>query len=313
MKLLPYIVISYMLLALLWWTVLLHQKNTTLYNSEIELVMLKQEAGYETQVIKLIKEKTSQTKMIIGEGIVFVISLLFGIYFIQRAYKKEIDVSRNQNNFLLAVTHELKSPITSINLGLETLMKRDLQKEMVKEISSNTLKESNRLERLINDLLLATKVDQIYYFNRQSIDISEALSDHIDDLHRIRPNVKISYHSEGTVLALVDPTYFITMMSNIIENAIKYGEEETVTVSILKSGNRASIQVCDLGYGIPIKERERVFSKFYRVGSEEVRKNKGTGLGLYIAHKIINGHDGTIEIKDNTPKGTIFEIKLPLA
>jgi signal transduction histidine kinase len=251
--------------------------------------------------------------MIIGEGIVFVISLLFGIYFIQRAYKKEIDVSRNQNNFLLAVTHELKSPITSINLGLETLMKRDLQKEMVKEISSNTLKESNRLERLINDLLLATKVDQIYYFNRQSIDISEALSDHIDDLHRIRPNVKISYHSEGTVLALVDPTYFITMMSNIIENAIKYGEEETVTVSILKSGNRASIQVCDLGYGIPIKERERVFSKFYRVGSEEVRKNKGTGLGLYIAHKIINGHDGTIEIKDNTPKGTIFEIKLPLA
>lgn len=302
-----------MLLALLWWTVLLHQKNAALYNSKIELVMLKQDAGYEDKVIQLIKEKSSQTKMIIGEGIVFVISLLCGIYFIQRAYKKEIFVSRNQNNFLLAVTHELKSPITSINLGLETLMKRELETEIVKEISRNTLKESNRLERLINDLLLATKVDQIYYFNRQSMDISEALLDHINDLHRTRPRVKILFNSEGSIFALVDPAYFITMISNIIENAIKYGLDEIITVNVRKSGGSACVQVCDLGHGIALKERERVFSKFYRVGSEVVRKNKGTGLGLYIAHKIIHGHDGTIEIKDNTPTGTIFEIKLPLA
>lgn len=313
MKLLPYIVISYMLLALLWWTVLLHKKNTALYNSKIEMLMLKQDAGYEAQVLQLINEKSSQTKMIIGEGIVFVISLLCGIYFIQRAYKKEIDVSRNQNNFLLAVTHELKSPITSINLGLETLMKRNLDTEMVKEISSNTLKESKRLERLINDLLLATKVDQIYYFNRQSINISEALQGHINDLHRTRPSVKIAFHSDESISALVDPTYFITMISNIIENAIKYGCDEPISLNVLKSGSSASIQVCDLGHGIPLKERERVFSKFYRVGSEEVRKNKGTGLGLYIAQKIVLGHDGTIEIRDNIPKGTIFEIKLPLA
>jgi signal transduction histidine kinase len=102
-----------------------------------------------------------------------------------------------------------------------------------------------------------------------------------------------------------------TAFSNLIENAVKYSDgSEAINLKAYRRKHQIFIEIADFGHGIPKSEREKIFNKFYRIGSEHTRKTKGTGLGLYIVKKVIEAHGGTINIKDNQPKGTVFTIIL---
>ena len=103
------------------------------------------------------------------------------------------------------------------------------------------------------------------------------------------------------------------VVSNLLENAVKYTPEHLPINIILINGDKAlTIQIIDLGCGIPDNEKKKIFNKFYRVGNEESRKSKGTGLGLYLTNKIVQQHKGRITVKDNSPNGSIFEITIPV-
>jgi len=319
MRWLSYTVIGYMLLALMWWSILLYRKNQQLFDNKIYLLQAKTGAPInsiytlpEYEVIQ--KEYKKQTNMILGEALVFGFSLIIGLYLINRAFQKELAATKRQNNFLLAVTHELKSPLTSIKLGLETFKKRNLSTEMVQDIAGASLEEADRLQKLIDQLLYTAKMDtNTKLYDLKFTNISQLLSEYLGKIKSHRPDVQIIENIEQNIIAKIDGPSIETAFSNLLENAIKYAHEKPIKIELSKKEKTLNLKVIDEGIGIPHHEKRHIFTKFYRIGSEETRKTKGTGLGLYICKKVITDHGGTLDIEDNQPKGSIFIITLPLA
>ncbi len=318
-----YGVIGYMLLAFIWWSVLLHNKNQDAFNAKVELLrigmvaerMYEDEASFRktTSFLNLSQSYKRQEMMIIGETIVFAVIMIIGIILINRGYKKEVQLAKQQQNFLLSITHELKSPLASIKLILQTLVKRDLDASQAKLWAGKAIKESDRLNQLVNDLLLAARLESSYFLQKSKIDLVEVVNYCTSNVLESNESVSISIHSiEEIVEVNADRTAMVTAINNLLGNAIKYSEGNAeIDIEIEKEANTVILKIKDKGPGIPAVEKEQVFKKFYRIGNEEVRKTKGTGLGLYIVKSIVEGHQGTIKIKDNTPKGTIFTIELP--
>ncbi|MBK9734540.1 MAG: HAMP domain-containing histidine kinase [Saprospiraceae bacterium] len=323
MRFLSFGVMIYMLLALIWWTILLSKNNTLLYDANKEMLQLTQNQLFgvkdfsieTTSEYKVITDNYLRTKfMILGEGMVFGISLILGLWFIQKAYSKELENTRKQKNFLLSITHELKSPIASINLITETLLKRQLSSEKITDLHHSILSESNRLEKLINNLLLTTRINNRYQYNFESVDIVEIISEVVNKVKLQYSNASITTQfSTKKMYVSADKEAMISLITNLIENACKYSiDQAAVNVSVKTTTMDMIIEVMDQGVGISNLEKAKVTGQFYRSGNEELRQTKGTGLGLYIVEKITHAHRGKLKISDNHPKGTIFSISLPL-
>lgn len=321
MKFLSYAVMVYMLLALIWWTILLTRNNTLLHQTNIELIKtqnLNSHDGYKNDVTVLIEsvneDYANKKNMILGEGIVFGISLILGLWFIQKAYSQAIENTKVQKNFLLSVTHELKSPIASINLITETLQKRKLSSDQASELYSSILGESKRLESLVTNLLVAARLDNSYSYNFEKCDLLEITNRVIKSLNIESNNDEIEIKSyKPNPMVYGDRESLISVFTNLIENSIKYSPSPAkIKVSIIEKNLYVGINIADRGYGIPDNEKTKATKQFYRIGNEETRKTKGTGLGLYIVSKIIEAHNGVLNIKDNNPRGTIVEVTLPI-
>jgi signal transduction histidine kinase len=320
------IVIGYMALALSWWTVLLYNKNNDAFKAKTELLNQKAlkegklQTGEKLYSLDEYRELhvyyNRQRYMIIGEGAVFLASLIAGIYFIRRGYIKEMESIRERRNFLLSITHELKSPIASIRLALETMIKRDLNKEQNQKLQTNALFETERLNQLVTDLLLSARLESTYTPNKEPLDIGELLENIIEKLRSKYPDAAFKF-SQTDDLPYVggDKLGLTSVALNLLENAVKYSRpaKPEIETHLLKDENgQVVITIADQGIGIAEGEKANIFKKFYRVGSEETRTTKGTGLGLFIVDQIVTAHGGRIEVMDNVPKGTIFEIHLPV-
>lgn len=311
MKFLSYGVMCYMLLALVWWTVLLSKNNNTIYSKNMELIQLS--SDQQMKDAKNVEQQYLRNKyMILGEGMVFGISLIIGMWFIQKAYNKEIQNTQNQKNFLLSITHELKSPIAAVNLITETLIKRKIPDEKKSDLYDSILSENHRLEKLINNLLMATKIESGYTYNFEPCQLHEIIQKCIDRFLVNHPEANIKLSSIVNPVILADYESMVSIFTNLFENSIKYSENPSNIVVTLNEGSKEwSVKVADNGIGISDPEKLKVFHKFYRTGNEDTRKTKGTGLGLYIVHKIVNAHHGDIKISDNPGGGTIFTITFP--
>lgn len=316
LRVLSFIVIGYMLLALLWWAILLHRKNTEVFVLKSDLLKEKfmNLAGVANADVTTMPEfqefksdYTMQMYMIFGEAIVFGITLIIGMYFINRAYNRELSAAQKQKNFLLSITHELKSPLASINLILSTFIKRDLPSNKVKELSTDGLKESTRLEELFNKILISTRLGQAYQFNFERANISDLISTCVDRFQNVHPEAELVKNIQSGILNDIDQESIVSVIKNLLENALKYSpNEKQIKVDVRKSGNETIIEISDQGVGIPKEEREKIFEQFYRIGSEDTRASKGTGLGLYIVKQIVQAHKGKIKVTNNDDLGTKF-------
>ena len=325
LRLLSNVVMAYTLIAIAWWSVLLFTKNRDAFQGragESKMLMIADgliktdEEFLTTDFYKdLQAEYNRQEWMILGESVVFVISLVIGLWLINQGYNKEIEAAQQRRNFLLSITHELKSPLASIKLVLETFIKRDLETKHIHQLSNNALKETERLNDLVNDLLLAAKVETAYQPHLETINLSQFLHDIIARLQNKYPKVQFNFRQpEKNLNIKADKTGLTSVAANLLENAVKYGVEKTVISTILRKVDKQTIniEIADNGIGIPDKEKTKIFERFYRVGNEDTRKTKGTGLGLYIVNQIVLAHKGTIKVSDNRPQGTIFTISLPV-
>lgn len=246
--------------------------------------------------------------MIVGEGIVFLAILIFGIIRIRRSIRKELEFSRNQNNFLLSITHELKTPIASTKLYLQTLQKRTMDEQKREEILIKTLQQNEQLERLINNILNASRLEnKKLILHKEETNVSAFLNSIFDRYSKQYPHIPFVNEIQSDISAQIDPFIFETVVNNLIENAIKYaGNEGEIAVELTKS-EALTVRIKDNGSGIPQTERKDIFKKFYRVGNEETRTQKGSGLGLFIAQELSRLHKGQIKYYDNQPKGAVFE------
>ena len=321
-NLLPRIIIVYMLLGLLWWALLLFQKNSDLTSERIKLLQLESNIEYKVNNYdiktleaydEIISKHKRQQLMIIGEGLVFGLSLIIGMALINRAHFKEIANNIQQKNFLLSITHELKSPLASIGLIFETLKKRALKVEQIHALAESGMNENRRLEKQINNLLFATRLEEAYQFNFELIDINEVLSELAQRYNKLHQENLVKYNSDiSSPSILADKESIQSLFINLIDNSIKYNNQKPI-ISISASGQDqlVQIEVTDNGIGIPENEISNVMKKFYRIGSEETRNTKGTGLGLYIVNKIVDAHSGKIRIKSSKSNGTSITITLP--
>jgi len=247
--------------------------------------------------------------MILGEGAVFFMILSVGFFLTYRSLRKEVQVSLQQKNFLLAITHELKTPIASLKLYIQTLIKRDLDESKQKDILRRCVKDADRLNGLVENILLATKIDDDGFpLIKEDLDLSEMMeSISLDLLENSGRNVSVEFFIQPDVVFNGDKDAFISIITNLVSNALKYSpEESTICVTLVQKEGEVALSVSDEGAGVSRDETQRIFEKFFRSGNEETRKQKGTGLGLYIVRKMVNEHQGVIEVKKNKPKGSIF-------
>lgn len=249
--------------------------------------------------------------MILSEAAVFLLIFISSAYYLQKTIKKERKLHEQQRNFLLSVTHELKSPLASIKLYLQTILKRELEREKRESFLRNSLKDIERLDDLVENMLIATRIEnRSYSFPKEKFDLSDLVTKVAERLQGHTCSTQtISCDLEKDVFITGDKFALSLVVSNLIENAVKYSPPcGEIDVRLQQKSNIISFSVADKGIGVKDEEKLRIFDKFYRVGSEDTRKTKGTGLGLYIVKQVLDKHRALIKVKNNRPAGSIFEV-----
>ncbi|MFD2873584.1 sensor histidine kinase [Mucilaginibacter ximonensis] len=265
----------------------------------------------------LVKSQPGRIGMIMGEGMVFVLVFGIGAIYLHKSFRREKKLQEQKKNFLLSVTHELKSPLASIKLMLQTIQKRNLNREQTLDFIDKALLDIERLDDMVENMLLASKIENSSYtFPKAHFSLSVLVDSIVNRLQItkcdgnqqiINAEIEPKIEFDGDKFALT------SVVTNLIENAIKYSKPcETVDVKLFSKDNKIYLQVADHGIGIADEEKSRIFERFYRVGSEDTRNTKGTGLGLYIVKQVLDKHEASIRVKDNRPVGSIFEVVFAL-
>lgn len=325
LRLISWGIILYLLLAFVWWSVLLYTKNRDAFQAKAELLKVVLIAKGEVQdpttfesnstYLDLKTRYDRQALMILGEVMVLMITLVAGIWFINRGYNREVITAQAQRNFLLSITHELKSPLAGIKLVLDTIRKRDLNQDQKLQLTHNALAETKRLTSLVEDLLLAAKVETGFQPNMEIVDVPELIEQVAEVVRNNHPGRPIHVELQVDQLQLfLDKTGITSVLVNLLENGIKYSPAPSpLTVQLFHADQHWIIAVKDLGNGVPDGFKKKIFQKFYRVGDEDTRATKGTGLGLYIVDQLIKAHQGQVKVENNNPKGSVFSVWLPVS
>jgi two-component system, OmpR family, sensor histidine kinase CiaH len=307
-----WLLLAYIIAALVWWFISLEKQNKERTSFEMQALRVSQlqkneSALFTTTANNLLKAQKRRTAKHISEGLTFLGVLLIGAILVYRAVHKQFRLNKQQQNFIMAVTHELKTPIAISKLNVETLLKRKLSDEQQAKLLQNTLMEMHRLNDLATNILVVSQIESgAYAMNKEMLSVSELMTDLLKDLQNqyIERTIQSSLIADKYIKG--DRLLLKLAITTLIDNALKYApKQEPVMVTLTES----EITVKDYGVGIDKMDKHRIFEKFYRVGNEATRTTKGTGLGLYLCKKILSDHQLTISVTDNTPKGSIFTIR----
>ena len=269
---------------------------------------------------QVLEGRRRRVRMFAWEGSFFMLLIVLGAVSIHRALRQSAEFERQQQNFLAAVTHELKSPLASIRLFSETVSVRELSDAKRREFMEKITEDVVRLEEMVDDVLeAATLSRETYHPQFAATDLSDAVRSYAD-LYRARAE-RAGLHWETDITpgvrARTDYRHLRRAIGAVLDNAIRYSQPppggKTVRVALTQSGSDAIIVVADQGVGLAPADQKRVFDRFFRAGDEMTRRVSGSGLGLFLAREIIEAHGGRITIRSDGPgKGAIVEIRLPL-
>lgn len=305
----------YVIAAILFWGYSLEKQKDVVYQLEktiLEKSKLKISDHQYNDELKSIEEKRiRRTKQYYGEGSTFLLIILLSAGIVYYAYYRQLKLSQLQQNFMLSITHELKTPIAGIKLNMQTMQKRKLDEETNKELIKSSVLETNRLNDLCNNILIATQLEnKRKVMFADEINLTNLVKEEIEEFKTRYPTLIINslfqvddFNFKG------ESTLWKVVISNLIENARKYSPcDEPIEIGISKENNNVKLSIKDKGVGISDAEKLKIFQKFYRIGNENTRNSKGTGLGLYIVKKIVTLYKYDISVKNNSPKGSIFEV-----
>ncbi|PUZ26672.1 His Kinase A (phospho-acceptor) domain-containing protein [Chitinophaga costaii] len=312
------ILLSYIVLALIWWGVLLFRQSRQITQFERSTLSLRtdslaQPVAYQLELQRIQKDEHLRTFKFFGEGATFMGIILLGAFFVYRAVWKQMRLNSQQQNFMMAVTHEFKSPIAVVKLNLETIRKHKLDEEKQRKLLDNTVREADRLNQLTNNILLAAQLESHKFKPvMEMLDLSGLLEHTIITLQGRITTHTIQAHILPQLWIYGDTFILELVINNIVENAVKYAPKDSlISVRLAPQGHFLHLEIADQGPGIPDSEKHKVFQKFYRIGNENTRKAKGSGLGLFLSERILAQHGARIRVRDNVPAGSIFEITWP--
>ncbi|MFH1700144.1 MAG: HAMP domain-containing sensor histidine kinase [Candidatus Zixiibacteriota bacterium] len=257
--------------------------------------------------------------MFVSEGSFFTFIILLGATLIYRTLRRSEELKSQQRNFIQAVTHEFRTPITSLRLYLETLQTGNVNPKKTGEIIPRMIDDTNRLEDMIDNVLQAghfSKSD--YSLKLKKTSLSHDLNKYLDSIepYIARNRGILKRDIQPGIFARTDYQALGRAIRALIDNAMKYSTPENKSISVLLSSDKRNsmIQIIDNGIGIPASEIPKIFNRFYRIGDEMTRTVNGSGLGLFLVRQIIDAHTGTVTASSKgTNQGSKFVITLPLA
>jgi len=230
-----------------------------------------------------------------------------------RALIKQKKVSDVKTDFINNITHELKTPLTTLSVSTKILERKEVQENeavmnsVIETISRQNIRLQNIVDQVMNNSLGFEEIE----LQKEKIKPNALVKTILDDFHLAYPNVKIQMELSTTEgVLLLDKFHLTTAITNVLENAVKYGcQNITIKTTIVKDQFTISIQ--DDGIGIPKNKQSLLFEKFYRVEQGNVHNVKGLGLGLYYVDQIIKAHKGSIQVVSDLGKGALFTISIP--
>jgi len=314
-----WLLLSYTLAALIWWFISLEKQNRAMTGFKMNQLKTTVDsiispARYQADMQKIKNQDKRNTAKYIGEGAIFFLLILLGASFVYRSVRRQFILQQQQQNFMMAVTHELKTPISVAKLNLETLQRYKLDPEKQKKLIQITLQETSRLNTLTNNILVSSQLEGGgYTFSKEELDLSDLLKACIYDCKDRYPERNFIEQVPPEIEVVGDPLLLQLMINNLLENAIKYSPKENpVTCRLERKNGKVLLHIVDEGYGIPDDEKKKIFGKFYRIGNESTRKTQGTGLGLYLCRKIADDHNADILVTNNKPAGSNFTVTFHL-
>ena len=262
-----------------------------------------------TNLQQLEEERFQQRNIWLYQSILLLVLVASGIYGVYYSIDSIYQLNKRQNNFLLSVTHEFKTPIAAIRLMLQTSKNPKVKEEKKAELIENSTQNTFRLEELAENMLVSMQIENDkYQYALSKIDLSEMLNQVID-------NQSIKGEIAGTIepsLTLTGDGFIMRMVANnLIENAFKYSDNQPIEVNLYMQGTKKVLEVKDIGVGIAKEDYKKIYKKFFRVQDEETRTTKGTGLGLFIVKQAVERHRGKVAVMANKPRGSVFRVELP--
>lgn len=244
-----------------------------------------------------------RTIMILGEGAVFFSIVAFAILQIRKSIRKDMELSRQQKNFLLAVTHELKTPIASTKLYLQTMKRHQLDEAKRTEIADNALQENERLQQIIDNILSVSQLEnKTFQLHAEKINIANSIQQAIK-AHQLKNSATFEVQCADDIFFRLDPNAWHSILSNLVDNALKYaGDFPRISINCELKPTSLTVVFEDNGMGVPHEKLDIIFQRFARLGHEETRSAKGVGLGLYIVRELIRAMRGEIHA-ENAPTG----------
>ena len=302
-----WILLLYITASLIWWFIALSNQNNQVLNLKLNNLK-KDDTSYQLKFNALQEDKNNKNAQYIGEGGFFLLCILIGAGILIRALKKEVKTTQRQQSFMMAITHELKTPIAIAKLNLETLQKHKLNEAQQEKLLSNTLQETNRLDSLCDNLLITTQIDEKGYEPvMEKINLSQVAKDCADGFAIRYPNRKIIQQISNDIYVKGDKFLLQMLANNLIENALKYThKEKQITIQLQANTYSTNLKIIDEGFGIKDEDKVDIFKKYYRIGNAATKAAKGTGLGLYLVDRITKTHDANITIENNPSGGSIF-------
>lgn len=299
----------YIIAALVFWYLELEKQNRQMITYRISELRL-DDPFFNEKFSKFENEQNRKTAQYTGEGVVFLAVIILGAVFMYRAVRRQFTLQKQQENLMMAITHELKTPIAVAKLNLETLRKHQLAEEKKQKLLLMTLQEVERLNGLTANILISAQLEEGNRLMKDELDLSDLVKNAVHEYMNRHPARKWNVSITEDVDVTGDPLLLEIMVSNLLENAVKYSPPgSAIGCMLYEDQGHAVLKISDEGPGIPVKEKRKVFGKFYRIGNEQTRSAKGTGLGLYLCSRIAADHGATIRIDDNSPQGAIFLVR----
>lgn len=250
-------------------------------------------------------------------GIILIILIAVAMFFIFRNLTVQMKLTRLYDNFIANVTHELKSPLSSIQLYLETLYSKDVPAEKRKEFITLMTKDADRLKKLINSILEVSHLEQKriahnYHVYETDVIVKQLIENSI--FHFRIPQDDVMIEGNTGCSCVVDKDAMQIVFDNLMDNAVKYSvDQANIMVKLSRNQKHIIIEFIDKGIGLASKSQKKIFQKFHRVSNKNIPNVKGTGLGLFWVKGIIKLHGGKVSAySEGTNKGTCIKIELPI-
>lgn len=302
--------VIFLLAEAVWWVIFMAQLVG-------EKERMAQELNATPEYVEQMHNEEIRRQIMVGfEGSFFILVFAAGVWLMYRAVVRTEELKYHQQNFLMAVTHELKTPLASMRIYMDTLQSPKIPPEKKAEIIPRLKEDASRLEKLVQNILEAGKFERHgYHLNIEETDLSKLVRERAIVLDRIPTEIpkKVTSQIADGISIQADASALGRAIDTILENSLQYhdGKQIVVDVKLQRDGTKARLEISDQGIGVEKKEIGKIFDRFYRVGDEMTHKTSGTGLGLYLCREIIQAHGGKVTAQSGgAGKGTKFVVTM---